>query len=181
MRQSRSAISALTVLTLAAARAPSVASAQQARPPDGWAVGVGAVLIHFTGFSGIENLRGPAVQLSLLRPRGIGIDFRVAYFVPTGLYDFTGLTSMVGVSVGVPSGEHLALIKGGVTGFIGGDSDGGGAAAIGPYVGAGIVVRLSGQAGLQVDGLVRMYSGPDFATTVAPSLGVALMVLPRRR
>ena len=176
MSHSARAVFAITLLMLAGARVPSAASAQQTQPPDGWAFGVGGLLIHFSDAGDISNLGGPAVQISRVTPRGLGFDARLGYIMPTGFYSFTGLTGLAGLSYGVPAGSHLLLLKGGVTGFLGGDSDGTGVAAGGPYFGAGMVLRLSARAGLQLDGLLRFYSGT--AGGVAPSVGAALVILP---
>lgn len=173
-------------LVLALVSAPSPANAQHTEPPNGWGFGVGGVVIHLAGSGGdVQTLGGPALHASRFLPHGAGFDARVAYFVPTGFYDFTGLSAIVGLSLGVPAGSHLLLLKGGMTAFVGGNSDGSAGGAVGPYAGAGMLLRVGKHAGLHVDGLVRFYAGiggnVSVGSIVAPSLGATLMVVPGGR
>lgn len=148
--------------------------------PRGWAFGVGGFAVSWQDqdYSPMDWLAGPALQASLLAPRGIGFDGRVGYFVDSGFYGASGLSGIVGVTYSVPLGQHLFQAKVGGTGFFGGDSDGSPLAGGGPYGGAGVTFRVAGRFGLQAEALGRFYrTGSGWS--VAPSGAVTLLLLPR--
>lgn len=154
------------------------ARAQQA--PEGWAFGAGAFGVSWQDedYSDLDWLAGPAVQASYLKPRGLGFDARVGYFVDTGFYGANGISGIVGITYGVPVGDHLFQVKGGGTGFIGGNSDGSQLAGGGPYGGAGMTFRVAGRFGIQVELLGRVYrTGSGWS--IAPSGAATLLLLPR--
>jgi len=123
---------------------------------------------------------GPAVQLSYVRPRGIGCDVRASFVLPTGFYDLTGTSGILGLTYGIPAGRHLVQLKAGASGLAGGDSDGSIIAGGGPYGGLGLVARVSGRFGIQGDALARYYHTGD-GGVFAPSAAVGVVLLPRAR
>ena len=159
------------------AGATTNAGAQEA--PHGWAFGAAGFGVYWPNddFS-FDGFGGPALQASLLVPRGVGFDVRAGYFLPTGFYDANGISGILGLTYGVPTGAHLFQVKAGGAGFIGGDSDGSGIGGGGPYAGAGMTFRVSGRFGIQLEALGRVYKSSG-GWTLAPSGAVGLMLLPR--
>lgn len=149
--------------------------AQQAGPSNGWALGIGGIVILPPAEE--TNLGGPALQASRVVPRGVGFDARVAYLLPSGSDDSQGLSAILGLSYGVPVHAHLLQLKGGITGFglVSGDTGGG---AAGPYFGGSVLVRLGSAVGVQVDALARSYSFTTQNAGLWPSFGFAIVALP---
>ncbi len=113
---------------------------------DGWALG-GAFSIIAMGSNGNINdtLWGPSVYIARLNPGGIGFDFGVTYLVPTGFYDFTGLSADVALSYGFPiTRSTMFLLRGGAVFAFGGNSDGGAGGDVSVYPGIGVAQRLVG-------------------------------------
>ncbi len=119
------------------------------------------------------------MQLSYVRPRGVGFDVRASCVLPTGFYDLTGISGVLGLTYGIPAGRHLVQLKAGASGLAGGDSDGSIIAGGGPYGGLGFVVRVSGRLGIQGDALARYYHTGD-GGVFAPSAALGVVLLPRR-
>ena len=158
--------------TLLAVAAPL--SAQQAAPPDGWTFGVGGIVILWPNVD--FNSGGPALQVSRVTPGGIGFDARVAYLMPSGPSDQQGASVLLGLSYGVALGSHLLQLKGGATAYGLVDSDAAGGDA-GPYLGGGVLIRLSRKVGLNLDALARFYTVEE-GSDMAPTVGFAIVVLP---
>jgi hypothetical protein len=125
-----------------------------------------------------DRLGGPGVQVSLLRPRSLGFEFRGTYIVNTGFYGMSGVHGDLMLTYGVPSGRHLIQLKAGGHAMLAGDSDGTIWAGGGPVAGAGVVLRLAGRLGLQLEGAGRLFVNSGRAI-FAPGGTVALMLLPR--
>lgn len=167
--------SLLLGLALAAARPLA------AQVPDGWAFGAGGYVIRFADSESrtFSTLGGPAGQVSLLKPNGVGFDFRAGYILPSGFYDMTGVSAILGGTYGWPvAGRHLVQAKAGIAGFLGGDNDGSILNGAGPYAGGAMTFRVGGRFGLQVEALARTYTSSG-EWLFAPSGAVTLMLLPK--
>lgn len=167
------------VAVLVTAVATSARAQGGGAPPRGWTVGLGGTATWWTDTeAAFDAAYGPAVQLSYVRPRGLGVDVRAAYVLPTGFYGLTGISGILGLTYGMPAGRHLVQLKAGASGLAGGDSDGSIIAGGGPYGGLGLVVRLSGRLGIQGDVLARYYHTGD-GGVFAPSAALGVVLLPR--
>lgn len=172
MRPATIAIPLFALASLSAA-----ARAQSA--PDGWAFGAAGFAVYWGDDTApFDAFGGPALQISRLKPRGLGCDFRGGYILSTGFYDMTGASGTLGLSYGVPAGAHLVQLKAGAAGFLGGDSDGSVLGGGGPYAGAAATFRIAGRFGIQVEGLARYYKTGD-GWIFGPSAAVGVMFLPR--
>jgi hypothetical protein len=167
-------------LLLTAALARTTAAQQpQATPPRGWTFGVTADGTLWTDDdAAFDALWGPALQIGLVRPRGIGFDFRAGYFLPTGFYNLDGATGILGANYSLPLGAHVVQFKLGAAGMVGGDSDGSIIGGGGPYGGVGVVLRVAGRLGVQADALARYYATGE-GGVFAPSAALGLTLLPK--
>jgi hypothetical protein len=142
---------------------------------DGWLLG-GAFNIISTGIgnTGADTLWGPSLHLYRLNPGGIGFDFGFTYILPSGFYGFTGLSAEVALSYGFSiTNGTIFLLKGGVSGLVGGDSDGsaGGNAAIFP--GIGMAQQIVGPLAINAEVIFRIWVA-DEKPTVGGRLGLLL-------
>lgn len=158
---------------------PAAAQRQAVAPVRGWTFGASGMAMVWTDDTApFDVLGGPGFQLGYIRPRGVGMDFRGAYLVPTGFYGLTGVSGILGLSYSLPAGTHIVQLKAGAAAFGGGDSDGSIFAGGGPYGGVGAVLRIAGRLGLQSDVLARYYETGDRGV-FAPSASVGLVLLRR--
>ncbi len=164
----RAIVAAATLLAVATSL-----SAQQAAPPRGWTWGIGGILMMWPNALSVGgNSAGAALHVAQVIPGGVGFDMRIEYLMPNDA-GTRGASGLLGLSYFAAVGDgHLAQLKAGVTGVgIGSGASAGGAG--GPYVGGGILFRLSRGVGIHVDALARFYAGE-----MTPSLGFALVALP---
>ena len=171
-------LSTIVLTALLTGRANGVAQESSSPELEGWTVGPSAFGLLWTITDvGFEKLGGVGLQLGHLKPLGFGFDFRAAYFFPAGRFRAAGVSAILGTAYGLPAGPALFQLKAGAAGLVGGDNDGTPVVTAGPYVGVGLVGRVTGRLGVQGDVLARFYvtSGdPAFA----PSAAIGLLLLP---
>ena len=143
---------------------------------DGWALGVAFSIIAMGRNGPIEDtLRGPSVYIALLNPGGIGFDFGVTYLEPTGFHNFTGLSADAALSYGFPiTRSTMFLLRGGVVGYVGGNSDGGGGGDVAIYPGIGVVQRLVGPLAASAEVAERFWLAYDGWQSFGARLGLLL-------
>jgi hypothetical protein len=160
--------------------APTAQAQRAPAPPAGWAFGAGGMAMHWSDNGApFDVLGGPALQVSRLTPGGLGIDIRGAYLLPSGFYNLTGVSGIAGLSYGIPAGRALVLVKGGITGLLGGDSDGSVYGGGGGYGGLGVVFPVAGRLGVHLEALARGLKTGD-GGIFAPSAAAGLMWLPHK-
>lgn len=165
-------------LAMGLVAAPATAQDRAVESVRGWTVGVGGFAVAWTERAAAFDVAGGgAVHVALVRPGGIGVEVRGGYFFPTGFYDLNGLSGIFGLTYSLPVGASLVQLKAGVTGLVGGDSDGSIIGGGGPYGGAGAIVRLTGRLALQGDLLARVYETGS-GVVFGPSLAVGVAVVP---
>lgn len=141
------------ISALALAGLTGALAAQQASPP-AWSLGAGAILYRISESNGWAA--GPAVTAQRRLHRALRLDLNGAALLSSdGFYDFSGAALDVGPSLNLSSLRADLGIGGGLSGVVGGDSDGTGGGWVGGYLSAQGTFWMSPRVGLSVRGSYR--------------------------
>jgi hypothetical protein len=140
--------------------------------------GAGGTFTTATGATGA--IAGPRIDLVLLRPGGVGLDFGLAYLPPSRIAEvfpsYQAVLGDVGAAYALPIVSDLLLFRAGGSFLLNSDGQG----DFGPYVGIGIVHRIADRLALRA-GLSGRYciEGPGFGA--GADLGLVWLPSPRTR
>lgn len=164
---------ALTAAAAGAARAQAGPASQPAHRF--WLLAPGAGVYTWSDQDGAGALG--SLHVTRVSEGRLGLDLAVHYFGPVGFYDLNGVMLDVGGAYAWPVGRVVMLTGVGVTGAVGGDSDGGGGALGGVYGSLALVARMYGPFALRLGGALRASGAGGQSVTLIPSgsfgIGVA--------
>lgn len=142
---------------------------------DGWMLGIAASLVAQSQRDWGLSLWGPGVTLAQVGAGKVGFETTFSFIMPTGRYDFTGVSLDLDLAYGLPAGSSaLLLLRLGATALAGGDSDGTGGGSAALYPGVGYLRRLSGPLALRLDVTPRLWVLETTALTFGASAGLVL-------
>jgi hypothetical protein len=143
-------------------------------PIDGWVVGAAAGPLALRQREWDLSFWGPSLSLARINPGALGFETALWFIVPTGRYDFTGVSLDLGLVHGLTLGSSsTALLRLGATALVGGDSDGTGGGSGAVYAGVGLVQRLVGPLSLRLDLTPRVWVLETTSITFGGSAGLA--------
>lgn len=157
---------AVSTTSIAAAQAP-LARAKNVT------LAVGGVAHRISDLNGWAF--GPAAQLQVkLGSKFLFESTFEGLLSSTGFYDFSGLGIDLGPAVAFRGDKTTGSVGLGLTGIIGGDSDGTGGGFVGGYVSAQVTQWISPGVGVLVKGTARYTSGERFSPGAMVGLNVGL-------
>ena len=144
---------------------------------DGWMFGAGVNLVAMSQQYVDVTMWGPSAFAAWVSTGSIGFETALSYIVPSGFYDFTGVSLDLGLVYAIPlRSSSVILLRAGGTGLVGGDADGTGGAAGAFYAGAGFLQQLAGPLAFRVDLTPRIWVSESTAVTFGGS--AALVIVP---
>jgi hypothetical protein len=130
------------------------------------------------GSDGLRVITGPALGVAWLRGRGPGLEARVTYLPPSGFHRLTGAIAEAGAVLPIGGPRAAVLLRGGASGALAGNNDGGYLAGGGPYAGLGALARVGGRVAVRADVTAHAMRG-DSPSVLGVAAGLTLLPRPR--